>query len=396
MGLLRNALIKFIHDERYLDKRREVQSASIMINILFSLFVILCIAFGSRYIADLLNTPHLESLLYYSIALIIFQIPFNHAEMVQQSNMQYKTTFYAYFLRQGLLFLFIVLSVFVFTDMLTLQNLVTAQIVALLISGTYFIIASRKLLSGKFHFDKEVMGKLLHFGKYVFGTSLLSSISKYADHFVTASAIGNPVLGKVFVSYYSVVARITSLLDFPFMAVADVLFPKNAHAMANEGLPKVKYYFERMVGIITALIVPVSLFIFIIPGPLIRIIAGPDYLPAVPILQVTMFFAFLRPFISHFGFTMDSIGKPQLNFLINTVILTISLLSTYFCIRWFGGRMGAVYATSFTLFTATVMTFFILKSHLNIEISNILRYMINTYSDIYQQVKKFPARFKVV
>jgi O-antigen/teichoic acid export membrane protein len=372
-----------------------VQSASIMINIIFSLFVIICIIFGSHYIADLLNTPALENLLYLSIALIIFQIPFNHSEMVQQSNMQYKTTFYAYFMRQGILFTFVVVSVFLFTDLLTLENLVIAQIVALVISGSYFVIASRSLLSSKFHFDKDVMVKLLHFGKYVFGTSLLSSVSKYADHFVTASAIGNPVLGKVFVSYYSVVARITSLLDFPFMAVADVLFPKNAHAMANEGLPKVKYYFERMVGIITALIVPVSLFIFIVPGPLIRIIAGPDYVAAVPILQVTMFFAFLRPFISHFGFTMDSIGKPQLNFLINTVILTISLLSAYFCIRWFGGLMGAVYATSFTLFTATVMTYFILKIHLNIEISNIFRYMINTYVDIYQQIKKFPARFGV-
>jgi O-antigen/teichoic acid export membrane protein len=316
--------------------------------------------------------------------------------MMQQSAMEYKTTFYAYFLRQGLLFSFILFCTLLAPGVLTIETLVIAQITVLFISAVFYVIASRQLLSWSLYIDREVIAKLLQFGKYVFGTSLVYSIYKFADHFVTASAIANPIAGKVFVSYYSVVARITGLLDFPFMAVADVLFPKNAQAMATEGPAKVKYYFERMVGILTALILPVSLAIFFLPHLIIRLIAGPQYLEAVPILQLTMFFGFLRPFLGNFGFTMDSIGKPQVNFYFNFFMVVLSLVSTYYSIQIFGGKMGAVYASVFVTLTSCTFIYFILKRSLNIELSNIFRYMLNTYSDIFNQLKKFPARIRTV
>ena len=162
--------------------------------------------------------------------------------------------------------------------------------------------------------------------------------------------------------------------------------------MATEGKGKVKYYFERMVGTLTALIIPASLFIFFVPGLVIKIIAGPAYLEAVPILQVTMLFAFFRPFFSQFGYTMDSIGKPQVNFWVNVVFLVVSLVSTYLGIRWFGELMGAVYATTFTIITACVVFYFILRRSLDIELKNIIHYIASTYIDLFNFLKKFTVR----
>ena len=208
MGLLRNALIKFIYDERYKDKLREVQSASLIINIIFSALVVLLFLLGGGWMARLLKTPELETLLHWSIALIIFQIPFNHCEIVQQSRMQYRQTFYAYFIRQGLLFLFIVGFSFYKVKVITVGHLVMAQIVAMFVASGYFVLASNKLLSKRLYFSREIIVKLLQFGKFVFGTALLSHIYKFADHFVTAYAIGNPVTGKIYVSYYSVLREL--------------------------------------------------------------------------------------------------------------------------------------------------------------------------------------------
>lgn len=392
MGLLRNALIKFIHDTRFTNRLKKVQSASLLINVLFSFIVIIFFLLCSDWLSQLLKTQALSKLLKWGILLIIFQVPFNHCEIVQQSHMQYKTTFIAYFLRQGILFFFIVSTVFVSAESLTLEHLVGAQITAMLLSSIYYLIASRKYISKKFYFDKEIISRLLQFGKYVFGTAMLSHIYKFADHFVTAYAIGNPVVGKIYVSYYSVVARIAGVLDVPFMAVADVLFPKNAQAMATGGMEKVKYYFEKMVGTLTALIIPASLFIFFIPGLIIRIIAGPAYLEAVPILQMAMLFAFLRPFFSQFGYTMDSIGKPHVNFFVNFLFLILSLVCTYLSIHWFGGLMGAVYATTFTSGLGCLMFYYILRSNLNIELANIVRYTLSTYTDLFNFVKKVTVK----
>lgn len=392
MGLLRNALIKFIYDERYKQKLEEVQNASLFINIIFSVLVIVFFLLCSGWLASLLKTPELEILLHWSIALIIFQIPFNHCEMVQQSRMQYRQTFYAYFLRQGLLFLFIVSSLFFSVIVITVQHLVMAQIVSLFLASCYFLFTSHKLLNKHLYFDKGIIITLLQFGKFVFGTALLSHIYKFADHFVTAYAIGNPVSGKIYVSYYSVVSRIAGVLDVPFLAVADVLFPKNVQAMSTDGTGLVSYYFEKMVGTLTALIIPASLIILFIPGLVIKIIAGPDYMNAVPILQITMLFSFLRPFFTQFGYTLDSIGKPQLNFRINILFLIISLLSTFLSIKWFGNLMGAVYASSFTLISGCILIYFVLRKSLSIRLSHIFKYTIATYGQLYILAKKFTVK----
>jgi lipopolysaccharide exporter len=55
------------------------------------------------------------------------------------------------------------------------------------------------------------------------------------------------------------------MLDVPSLAAADVLFPKNVETLETDGLGRVKYYFERMMGTILALIVPISLVIFLLP-----------------------------------------------------------------------------------------------------------------------------------
>ena len=398
-GMLRNPTIKFLGMAEYKEKRKEVQSSALAINVCFSAIIIILVVFLSGALSSLLKSPALTPLLWWSIAMVLLLIPFNHYEVLLQAHFQFQKIFVAYIVRQGIFFAGVTILYFFFREQFTLMNLVWLQIAALAIGTLILFISTASVRLKGYHHDLAIIRQMFHFGKYVFGTSLLSSIYKFADHFVTASAIGNPVAGKIFVSYYSVVARITGLVDFPFMAVADVLFPKNAQAMSTEGPAKVKYYFERMVGILTALIVPVSLFLFFVPELILKVITGPQYpqyTEAVPILQITMFFAFLRPFFSNFGFTMDSIGKPQMNFYFNVFIVLLSLASTYFSIQIFGGKMGAVYASTFILIVSSTIIYFILRRNLNIQLSNIFRYMLATYLDLFTLIRKFPSRLKVV
>jgi len=388
MGLLRNALIKFFHDSRFSNKLKQIQSTSLLINVIYSVLVIFFLLIAGKWLSNLLHTHELTTLLHLGIGLIILQIPFNHCEIVQQGNMQYKITFYAYLFRQGLLFIFIAVNILYPDKVLTIYQLVMAQIAALAVAAAYFLTASKKYLHRRFYFDKDVWRQLLKYGKFVFGTALLSHIYKFADHFVTAYTIGDARTGKIYVSYYNVVGRIAGVLDIPFMAVADVLFPVNAQAMATEGIEKVKYYFEQMVGTLTALIIPVSLFIACIPGLVIKVIAGPAYMEAVPLLRITMLFAFFRPFYSQFGYTMDSIGKPRINFIVNFFFLIITLGCTYLGIRLFDLE-GAVYATTFTMIIGCITFYFILRKTLNLELKNILRYVILTYTGLFRYLKTF-------
>ncbi len=133
------------------------------------------------------------------------------------------------------------------------------------------------------------------------------------------------------------------MVDVPSLAAADVLYPKNVEAIENDGIEKVKEYFEQVVATILAFIVPVSLAIFILPGVVIDIIAGDKYEPAVSILQITILFSIVRPLSYQFGSTLDAIGRPDINFMANAGLFIINLLLTLVFVKIFGG-MGAAYA----------------------------------------------------
>ena len=74
VGLLRNATIKFIHQPGYNEDKKEIQMASLMINIVFTIIIILLVVLFGKLLANVLNTPRLYHLLLLSIPLFILLI----------------------------------------------------------------------------------------------------------------------------------------------------------------------------------------------------------------------------------------------------------------------------------------------------------------------------------
>jgi lipopolysaccharide exporter len=383
-GLLRNPLIKFLSMQE--NDKDMVQSSIILINCIFSLIVILIIGVGGNAISYFLKSPHLYELFGWSIFSILLLIPFNHCEVLLQAHFRYQQIFMAYLLRQGMFMLGIITLVLIIPQYLSLVNLVIVQSISLFASTVLIYISSRELLPKKIKFDAALTRRILHFGKYVFGTNVFSNLSRFADHFVTANAIANPELGKRYVSYYNACSRISNLVDMPSVAVADVLFPKNVQALELEGINKVKYYFERMVGSIISIVLPASIFIMLLPKLTLLIVAGKQYLEAANILRIVMIIAMLRPFFYQFGATMDAIGKPQLNFWYNLLLMCINFSFTYIGLHWIG-RDGAAYALVAHHIVSLIIIYPVLKKHVHIDMRNIVKYAIGNYKYMFNLVK---------
>lgn len=387
-GLLRNPIIKFLSTE---DDDDKVQAAGILINIIFSVVIILLIIFAGSMFADFLKSPDLYRLLLWNIIFIVLLIPFNHCEVMLQAKYRYQQIFWAYLLRQGMFMIGVLLLIFVFPSQLTLINLVLVQTAALFLGTILIFISYRNLLPKKLKIDKELIKRMLHFGKYVCGTNVFSNISRFADHFVTANAIADPLLGKRYVSYYNAVARINNLIDMPSVAVADVLFPKNVQALEDEGINKVKYYFERMVGSIISLVLPAAIIIMLIPKFTLLVIAGKQYLEAANILRIVMLIAILRPFFYQFGTTMDAIGKPHLNFWYNLLLMAINFTFTYIGLHLLG-RDGAAWALVLHHIVSLLIVYQVLKKEVNIEMKNIVAYAIENYKNMFGLFKRIVLR----
>jgi lipopolysaccharide exporter len=391
-GMLRNPTIKFLGMAEYANKRKEVQSSALAINVGFTVIIVLLIILCSRFFAAFLKSPELTPLLWWSIAMVILLVPFNHYEVLLQANYQFKKTFWAYLVRQGIFFSGIVILFFFFRDHFTLLNLVLLQIGALVAGTIMMFLATTTYRLRGYHHDIQIMRSMFHYGKYIFGTNLFANIARSLDHFVTANTL-DPVTGKTFVSYYNAAARINTMIDVPTLAAADVLFPKNVETLEKDGLGKVKYYFERMIGTIMAIVVPVSLFICIFPKFVLYIITGPKYMDAALILQITIIANLIRPLGYHYGSTLDAIGKPVVNFLTSAILMVVSLVITYFCLIHFQG-MGAAYALIIYNIISLIVMVMVLKKHIHLEVRNILKYMLMSYKDILGFSKKIIRRPK--
>jgi len=385
-GLLRNPTIKFLSLPQYAQQKNEVQYAALLINVLFSSVAILGLVFFGPSISSLLKSPDLLPLLWWSIGMIVLLIPFSHCEVMLQASYKFSSIFWAYFIRQGFFFTGIVVLYFFFRPHFDLINMMLLQVVALALGAIVMIWKARSLLAKKAHFNKQVTVQMLQFGKYIFGTNLFSNLARSFDHFVTANVL-NPAEGKSYVAYYNVVSRINTMMDVPSLAAADVLFPKSVETLETDGLGKVKYYFERMIATILALIVPASVFIFLFPKFVIHILAGPAYYAVVPILQLTVLFSITRPLGYLFGSTLDSIGKPKVNFYIGLLYMLISLAVNYFCLLQFGGP-GAAYATVINAVVGMIMMIAVLKKYIHLELKNVYTYWLNVYRDAFKMIGK--------
>jgi O-antigen/teichoic acid export membrane protein len=377
-GLLRNATIKFLGLTENAEKTDEVQFSSILINIAFSLAIILCFIAGGGIIASFLKSISLAELLGWSSIIILLLIPYNHCEILLQATLRFDVLFKAAFIRQGIFFICLLLVYFFVEEGFTLFNVLMFQVLSLTAALIYILGESKHELPDRYVYNKQLTLDLVHFGKYTLGTNLFSGISRSLDHFVTAGILG-PIEGKNYVAYYNTVARINNMVDVPSLAAADVLFPKNVEALENEGMDKVRHYFEQVIATIIAFIVPVSVIIFLLPGTVIDIVAGSKYEPAVRILQLTILFSMVRPLSYQFGSTLDAIGRPDINFWANAGLMFINLLLTLVFVQVYGG-IGAAYAIMINYTISFVMMIIILKKYIDIDFRIILRSAVNRYS----------------
>lgn len=380
-GLLRNPMIKFLSEPEYVNNRNKIQSASLITNILFTTLVISLFIFGGHIFADWLHTPELYPLFTWGMLSLIVLIPFNHFEVLLQAHFKFKAIFYGYLCRQGLFMGAIILFLIFDKQVLTLVNLAKLQILSQLCGMGMLLYFAKGYFYSRFDTEKKTLLRMLHFGKYIFGTNVFSSFGRTADQFMST------LISADIVAYYNVVSRINNMMDVPSIAIADVLFPKNVEAMATAGTEKVRYYFERMVGTIVSILAPVSLLIFLVPHLFIKILAGSKYYAAVPILEVVILFSFLRPFSYQFGTTMDAIGKPRINFWVNLLTMILSYGCMFLGLRY-TGWLGAAYGTV----VASILNFLIMYSVLNkivgVQLKETFKYVWISYREIWDNLKK--------
>jgi O-antigen/teichoic acid export membrane protein len=388
-SLLKNAHVKYVSSSNDPSDKISIASSSFLINSLISVLFIVFLIFFSGWMSVKLHAgKDLSTMLIWFIPGLLCMIFFSHFEAVQQSHLDFRGILAGYLVRQGIFFSFLV-GHFLLKKTFTLTELIIYLSVSIFCGSIALYLFSKKYIYHVFRPAKEWLKRIFGYGGYIFGSGVMASIFSNLDQVMTAAFISNSA-----VAYYNAASRINGLVDIPSYAAADIIFPKTAKAIVEDGNEKVKYLYERMVGILLSFTTPAALFIIIFPKLVITIIAGSKYGAAAPILQMYMLTGLMRPMQNQAANLLNSIGKPSLCFIINTVSLVINLVISYFCLKYIG-FYGAAVGTLIAGAIGFTIWYFIMKKEIGMQLSKIGLYIFTSYKDIYTNGLQFYRRINL-
>ncbi len=380
-GITQNALVKFLAGGK-VENYREIVTASLLINI-FTGFVGLTIVFVvAPVLGRIWAAPELTRLLWLYSVYILFYIPLTFLQFLSMANLDFGTRFKSILTYQATNFGLIV-GIYLLNGKLKVIQLPLIQAGAALAALIVTIFSAKKYIKLQRRINWQWVRKLFHFGKYVLATNFSSMLFNRMDTMMLGYFL-NPVS----VAIYNIPTRIGNYVEVPMNSLASIVFPQAAIKAREQTLDSVRYLYERSVGVILAMILPLAILIAIFAKEIVLLIAGEKYLAAVPILRLFALLTAIKPFGRQGGSILDSIGYPNYNFYTLLTSLVINfVLNWYFIIHY--GIIGAVFGTMLAVLSGTIIQQFILVRLIKIKPYHPFIYIWATYRDAIKTVFNF-------
>ncbi len=348
IGLLQNALVKYLSEHDNDGETARINTASVVLNLLLTGVIILLLNGFAGLAAQLLNAPDLAPLLRIYSFTTLALIPFFQFNYIQQANLDFKGIFFSNLFKGSVLFAYILFA-FSFGKNIALTTLAWYQVGAAVAGSLVAWYFARPWLNYSRQVDWGWVRKLFRFGKYVLGTNLSTQIFRNSDKLLLGAL---PGAGAAAVALYDAAMRITNLTDIPTHSMASMLFPQTARRTSETGA--LKFLYEKAVGAILAFLVPVIILVELFAEWIIHIVAGPEYTESAMLLRITILFGLFIPYAVQFGTLLDSAGRPGINFQYTLLSLVLTAGFNYFFITKMGVAGAALgtllaYALSFVL-----------------------------------------------
>lgn len=370
LGLLQNAVVKFCveHEEDY----HHIQSTGFWLNSIGSIVLGSILLLLSIPLSRLWSAPELAQLMWWYIPWALVNGTARYFDFAHMVHHDFKGIFWSKFCNGATLLLTIV-ALWQWQGELRLAQLPILLVLAAIPAVLVFALYRRDYLRwGKY--SKEWAKRILHFGKYVLGTNISSMLFNKMDLMMVGFFL-NPAA----VAIYNVATRVTNYLEVPMSGISQVIYPKIAMANSQGSKQDVSALYEKSVGVIVALILPLVIVVLGLSEWVVTLIAGSSYAAAAPLLNVLVLAVMIKPWGRLFGITLDAMGKPQLNFLLLALGLLLNIVLNALFISWWG-LQGAAFATLVAMITLVVTGQILIERILPISQGNIFRQILRVYT----------------
>jgi O-antigen/teichoic acid export membrane protein len=177
------------------------------------------------------------------------------------------------------------------------------------------------------------------------------------------------------VGIYYLPQRLMEAIEIPLRSFIATALPSMSAAVHRHNEKEMTAIMKKYAGILTILLIPVSIAGFIAADIVVDILGGAKFAPtpAANIFRIFMCFAILLPVDRFFGISLDILNMPQKNMTKVFIMLAVNISGDFLGIYLFHNIYGVAVASIFTFIVGVVYGYWVLKKHLNFTMTEIFQ-----------------------
>ena len=219
--------------------------------------------------------------------------------------------------------------------------------------------------------SRECIMKLVNFGKYSVFTSISSYLLRGSDTFIIKFMFVDPAI----VAVYYLPQRLMEVIEIPLRSFIATALPAMSAALQRNDEEYMTHIMKKYAGILTVLLIPVTVVAFVTADFVIEIIGGSKFVhsDAANVFRIFMSFAILLPVDRFFGITLDLLNKPHLNLIKVMLMLIVNVVGDFVGIYLTHNLYGVALSSIFTFLAGIVYGYWVLKKNLKFKIHDIFK-----------------------
>ncbi len=414
-GITRTAIIRFLSGAK--DEEKEKLIGSNWVIGLIATLIIVVILWALYYIfSDSIDSSGYSLFFVWYPLLALLNLPFNNALSIMYAELKFTRILFIRLINVGIFVIFLTINIlFIHWG---IMEIVFAHLFFNFLTSLICMIYKWDGIKHFFKANRKTNKIILDFGKYTTGTLIGSNLLKSTDTFLIGLSA---FMGTTGVALYSVPLKLTEIIEIPLRSYVATAFPRMSKASIENNIKEVKRIYYSYTGGMVFLLFPIIIIGFIFAEDFVMLLGGKEYIETANIFRIFCIYGLFIPIDKFTGITLDSINKPQKNFLkvvysalaniigdtlviffVTKFLLTFSILTLL--PEYFGTGLVFSISSHYVLLTSlelvsvvtiifTLIGVIVGTNYLNKEIRINLKYIfiegINFYKYALKDVKRF-------
>lgn len=296
-------------------------------------------------------------------------LPSSIALWILQAEERFDKVFILQLVGQGCFFLFVILLT-IFTNPI-FKYIIYAYGTGAFITSSVSIIFGWARIKTVAHKQWDCVKELTRFGKYSVASSISSYLLRGSDTFIIKFMFADPAI----VGIYYLPQRLMEIIEIPLRSFIATALPAMSAALQKGDKKQATYIMKKYAGILTVLLIPVTIIAFIGANLIIDVIGGKKFAAtsAANVFRIFMSFAILLPIDRFFGISLDVLNKPRINAIKIALMLAVNIAGDFLGIYLFHNLYGVALSSIFTFLAGIIYGYWMLKKHLKFTLSDIFK-----------------------